>query len=183
MGAVPSKHPPQITAVWGEFKSCHIEESVATLNLHWVVATLHWRNGSRSRSGFPSPVVRTLTLPGSPSCLKTTQIWSTGKLLSNDDSLMLPMNMTEGYLSCKLILKICFVKVWLLPQFLRLWIMFFDYLVLARKWCFDLNWLLDIVPSPSRFLIELSISMTSYFNNLLFCKRKMVERKYKVSYK
>ena len=133
--------------------------------------------------GSLSPAAWTATMPGSPSYFKTTQIWSTGKLLSNDDSLMLPMNMTEGYLSCKLILKICFVKVWLLPQFPWLWIMFFDYLVLARKWCFDLNWLLDIVPSPSRFLIELSISMTSYFNNLLFCKRKMVERKYKVSYK
>ena len=133
--------------------------------------------------GSLSPAAWTATMPGSPSYFKTTQIWSTGKLLNNDDSLMLPMNMTEGYLSCELILKICFVKVWLLPQFPWLWIMFFDYLVLARKLCFDLNWLLDIVPSPSRFLIELSISMTSYFNNLLFCKRKMVERKYKVSYK
>ena len=40
MGAVPSKHPPQITAVWGEFKSCHMEESVAIELPHLIYIEL-----------------------------------------------------------------------------------------------------------------------------------------------
>ena len=125
--------------------------------------------------GSLSPAAWTATMPGSPSYFKTTQIWSTGKLLNNDDNLMLPMNMTEGYLSSKLILKICFVKVWLLPQFPWLWIMFFDYLVLARKLCFDLNWLLDIVPSPSRFLIELSSLI--FLNDIVLQQSFVLQKK------